>query len=52
MIHTTLCAYVDNYMINLFSSFAFDEILLVFMTFKICNQIAHHVCIDERIAST
>jgi hypothetical protein len=39
-------------MINLFSSFSFDEIILVFMTFKMCNQIGHNICLDERIAST
>jgi hypothetical protein len=48
--------YDDNghepYMINLFSSFSFDEILHVHMTFKMCNQIGHNICLDERIAST
>jgi hypothetical protein len=50
-LHVLNIFYGDNrheaYMINLFSSFSVDEILFVFMTFKMCNQIDHNVCLDE-----
>jgi hypothetical protein len=41
----------ETYVINSFSSFSLDEILLVFMTLKIYNHIDHNVCLDEWIAS-
>jgi hypothetical protein len=37
--------------INSFSSFSLDEILLIFMTLKICKHIGHNVCLVKWIAS-
>jgi hypothetical protein len=54
MIHTTLCAFNEHTLIviiNFFSSFSLDEILLVFMTLKMCSHIFHNVCLDKWIAS-
>jgi hypothetical protein len=36
--------------INSFSSFSLDEILLIFMTLKICKHIGHNVCLVKWIA--
>jgi hypothetical protein len=38
-------------MINSFSYFSLDEILLIFMTLKIFKQIGHNVCLVKWIAS-
>jgi hypothetical protein len=54
MIHTTLCVFNKHILvviINLFSSFSLDEILLVFMTLRIYNHIGHNVCLVKWIAS-
>jgi hypothetical protein len=32
---------------SIHSLLSLDQILLVFMTFKICNHIGHKVCLDE-----
>jgi hypothetical protein len=50
MIHTTL--YIFNELtliiiINSFSSFSLNEVLFVFMIFKIYNHIGHNVCLNE-----
>jgi hypothetical protein len=42
----------EAYMINSFSSFTLDDILLIHMTFKMSNHIGHNMCLDEWIAST
>jgi hypothetical protein len=54
MIHTTLCIFNEHTMIviiNLFSSFSLDEILLVFMMLGIYNHIGHNLCLGKWIAS-
>jgi hypothetical protein len=37
--------------INSFSSFSLDEILLIFMTLKICKHIGRNVCLVKWIDS-
>jgi hypothetical protein len=37
--------------INLFSSFSLDEILVIFMMLKICKHIGHNICLVKWIAS-
>jgi hypothetical protein len=54
MIHITLCVFNERTLvviINSFSSFLLDEILLVFMMLRIYNHIGHNVCIAKWIAS-
>jgi hypothetical protein len=54
MIHTTLCVFNEDTLtviINPFSSFLLDEILLVFMTLGIYNDIGHNFCLGKWIAS-
>jgi hypothetical protein len=53
MIHTTLCVFNKHALvviINSFSSFSLDEILLVFMTLRIYNHISYNVCLIKWIA--
>jgi hypothetical protein len=54
MIHTTLCVFNKHTLvviINSFSSFSLDEILIIFMTLRIYNHIGHNVCLVKWIAS-
>jgi hypothetical protein len=54
MIHTTLCVFNEHMLIviiNPFSSFSLDEILLVFMTLRIYNHVGHNICLAKWIAS-
>jgi hypothetical protein len=54
MIHTTLCFFSEHTLvviINSFSSFLLDEILLVFMMLRIYNHIGHNVFLVKWIAS-
>jgi hypothetical protein len=47
MIHTTLCVFNELTLIiiiNSFFSFFLNEVLLIFMTFKMCNHIGYNIC--------